>query len=285
MRNPPKNVPPKGIPQQTPEQETEEASVNQVISSVENLIQNENTGNDTITTLFAENSHAQKNVLLQTSQAFVSSVNSTSKGQRRVLFDNCSRKSFVTNDVKEQLKLLVIKSENISIKVFGSTKTNLEKFDVVQLKIQSCSSSNFRIIEAIVVPTICSPLSGQFTELAKNQYTHLNNIQLSDCKVNNSDSQIDVLTDADHYWDVMTGEVKRGSKGPVVVKTVLGWVLNGTFQLQSSSQTSVNLCDSHVLKMSTIEQKSICNNKFTSFGKSKTVTKRKTLVCRHLFKK
>ena len=76
---------------------------------------------------------------------------------------------------------------------------------------QSCSSSNFKIIEAIVVPTICSPLSRQFTKLAKNQYTHLNNIQLSDCNVNNTDSQIDVLIGANHYWDFMTGEVKRGS--------------------------------------------------------------------------
>ena len=131
--------------------------------------------------------------MLQTSQAFVSSVNETSKGQRRILFDNCSQKSFVTNDVKEQVKIPIIKSENLSIKVFGSTKTNLEKFDVVQLKIQPCSSSNFKIIEAIVVPIICSPLSGQFTELAKNQYTHLNNIQLSDSNGNNSDSQTDVL--------------------------------------------------------------------------------------------
>ena len=64
-RNPPKNVPPKGILQQTPEQETEEANVKQVISSVENFILNENIGNDTTTTLFAENCHAQKNVLLQ----------------------------------------------------------------------------------------------------------------------------------------------------------------------------------------------------------------------------
>ena len=107
----------------------------------ENFIQNENIGNNTTATLFAENSHAEKNVLLQTSQAFVSSVNSTSKGQRRVLFDNCSQKCFITNDVKKQLKLPVIKSENLSIKVFGSTKTNLEKLDVVQLKIQSCSST------------------------------------------------------------------------------------------------------------------------------------------------
>ena len=34
------------------------------------------------------------------------------KGKGGVLFDNCSQKSFVTNDVKEQLKLPVIKSEN-----------------------------------------------------------------------------------------------------------------------------------------------------------------------------
>ena len=83
--------------------------------------------------------------------------------------------------------------------------------------------------------------------------------------MSNSDSQIDVLTRAVYYWDFMTGEVKRGSKGPVPIKTILGWVLNGTFQSQSASQTSANLCDSQVLKISTIEQKSICNDKFTRF--------------------
>ena len=83
--------------------------------------------------------------------------------------------------------------------------------------------------------------------------------------MNNSDSQIDVLIGADHYWNFMTGEVKRGSKGPVAIKTILGWVLNGTFQLQSSIQTCVDLCDSYVLKISAIEQKSICNDKFTRF--------------------
>ena len=181
------------------------------------------------------------------------------------------------NDIKEQLKLLVIKSKNLSIKVFGSTKTNLEKSDVVQLKIQSCSSSNFIIIKATVVLTICSPLLGQLIELAKNQYTHLHNIQLSDCNINNSDSQIDVLIRADHYWDFMTGEVKHGSKGPVAIKTILGWVLNGTFQSQSCSQTSANLCNSHVLKISAIEQKSICKDKFTRFWEIENSNKKENL--------
>ena len=82
------------------------------------------------------------------------------KGKGKFYLITVLKKSFVTNNVKEQLKLPVIKSENLSIKVFGSTKTNWEKLDVVQLKMQSCSSSNFKIIEAIVVPTICSPLLG-----------------------------------------------------------------------------------------------------------------------------
>ena len=135
------------------------------------------------------------------------------------------------------------------------------------------------------MPTICSPLSERFIELAKNQYTHLNNIQLGDCNVNNSDSQIDVLIGAEDYWDIMTEKVNHRSKGPVAIKTILGWVLNGTFQWQSSSQTSVNLCDSHVLKISAIEKNSICNDKFTRFWKSKTVTKMKSSVCWNLFKK
>ena len=121
----------------------------------------------------------------------------------------------------------------LSIKVFGSAETNLEKLDVILLKTQSCSISNLKIIEAIVMPTICSPLSGQFIELAKNQYIHLNNIQLSGCKVNNSDSQIDVLIGADLYWDFMTGEVKHGSRGVAAIKTILRWVLDATFQSQS----------------------------------------------------
>ena len=49
--------------------------------------------NNKTTNLLAEISHAQKNVLLQGSQALFS-------------------KNFVTNDVKEQLKLLVVKNEN-----------------------------------------------------------------------------------------------------------------------------------------------------------------------------
>ena len=104
--------------------------------------------------------------------------------------------------------------------------------------------------------------------------------------MNNPDSQIDVLIRADHHWDFMTREVKRGSEGLAAIKTILGWVLNGTFQSQSSSQTSVNLCNSHVLKISAIEEKSICNNNFIRFWEIENSNKKENfIVCQNLFKK
>ena len=51
---------------------------------------------------------------------------------------------------------------------------------------QSCSSGSFKIIEANVVRTICSPLSRQFIELAKNQYTDLNPLSANPTKWRNT---------------------------------------------------------------------------------------------------
>ena len=93
--------------------------------------------------------------------------------------------------------------------------------------------------------------------------------------MNKSNSQIDALIRADHYCDFMTAEVKRGNEGLAIIKTILGLVLNRTFQSQSYSPTSVKLYNSHVLKISAIEQKSICTLILQGFWKSKTVTKRK----------
>ena len=72
----------------------------------------------------------------------------------------------------------------------------------------------------------------------------------------------------------MTGDVKRGSKVPFAIKTILGLVLNGKFQPQSYSQTSLNLGDSHVLKISATELKSIDNDKFTRFWQIKNSNKK-----------
>ena len=38
--------------------------------------------------------------------------------------------------------------------------------------------------------------------------------------------KVDVLIGSDQYWELVTGEVRRGDSGPVAIRTTLGWVLS-----------------------------------------------------------
>lgn len=51
-----------------------------------------------------------------------------------------------------------------------------------------------------------------------------------------------VLIDCDHYWDLNTGEVRRGRTGTVVISTRLEWALSGPvmpYDQQASHMTSL----------------------------------------------
>ena len=39
--------------------------------------------------------------------------------------------------------------------------------------------------------------------------------------------EVDLLIGSDFYWDFVSGEMRRGDKGPVAAKTTLGWILSG----------------------------------------------------------
>ena len=52
----------------------------------------------------------------------------------RVLFDNCSQRTYITTSLKKKLKLRTIRKENILIQRFASDEGHTEEFfDVVQL--------------------------------------------------------------------------------------------------------------------------------------------------------
>ena len=58
---------------------------------------------------------------------------------------------------------------------------------------------------------------------------------------------IDMLIGSDFYWHIVTGELIRGEKGPVAIKSTLGWILSGPVQ-SVSHECAVNLIKTHVLK-------------------------------------
>ena len=97
-------------------------------------------------------------------------------------------------------------------------------------------------IKEIDFPTICAPLPAT---IDTSEYPHLDGLELSDfdpCNSNSNNDSIDILVGADHYWDLVIGDIIHGRNGPTAVSSKLGWLLSGwSKQPQSDSSTLSNL--------------------------------------------
>lgn len=79
----------------------------------------------------------------------------------------------------------------------------------------------------LVVPMICEPLIKQPISDCTEAYHHLASLDLADFSSGDSTMEVDVLVVCDYYWELATGDTRRGSKGPIAINTKLGWVLSG----------------------------------------------------------
>lgn len=83
--------------------------------------------------------------------------------------------------------------------------------------------------------------------LCQEKYEHLTGLHLADHSDGNSPLQIDILIGCDHYWELITGKVRRGESGPTAIQTHLGWVLSGPIEFPSR-QLSISLV-THALQI------------------------------------
>ena len=96
-------------------------------------------------------------------------------------------------------------------------------------------------IYALSFPMLCAP-PGSVVNL--DHFSHLQELDLADCPRLEDDSDaIDVLIGADHYWDIVTGDITREGDGPVAISSRLGWLLSGPArdQIDQFSCTSTYL--------------------------------------------
>ena len=98
-----------------------------------------------------------------------------------------------------------------------------------------------RQLSLFTVPLICEPLSCQPVSLCQDRFEHLTHLDLADYTDGSSPLEVDVLVGLDHYWDLASGEVRRGQSGPVAVDTKLGWVLSGPAIPVDQSESSTSL--------------------------------------------
>ena len=103
------------------------------------------------------------------------------KGLRLVFYLMPARKERVlTKELKENLNLAPIKRDAIMIQPFGKENYSIENLDVVVMQIRNLQTSQFKIVEALVVPRISKPVKNQFLKGVQKHYTNLADIQLAD---------------------------------------------------------------------------------------------------------
>ena len=167
-------------------------------------------------------------MLLQTATALASKEDGTKTTRARILFDNGSHRSYVTQQLKLRLNLKSYKTETLHLNTFGEQKYRKQRCEVVKIRINKPGfSENDEVqISALSFPVICSAIP---SKVDVSKFPHLESLELADDFDNGNDDSIDILIGSDHYWNIVQGETIRSDSesGPIAVRSKLGWILSG----------------------------------------------------------
>lgn len=61
--------------------------------------------------------------------------------------------------------------------------------------------------------------------------------------------EVNLLIGSDYYWQLVTGEIRRGEDGPVALHTRFGWVLSSPTAAASQETSAMNLIATHTLRV------------------------------------
>ena len=176
----------------------------------------------TTATTTSENANVEHRVLLQTATAIATNEEGTKSTTIRLLFDDGSQRSNVTDSLQSRLQLKPLKTEKLNLNTFGESKFKKQSGNVVNLQLRKSEHDDPITIAALTFPVICSPLPTKVC----TSYAHLDGLELAD-EPCSSGRSIDLLIGSDYYWKFVTGETKRGKEGPIAVNSKLGWLLSG----------------------------------------------------------
>ncbi|CAB3998287.1 Hypothetical predicted protein, partial [Paramuricea clavata] len=143
-----------------------------------------------------------------------------------------------THGKKEKLGLDSLRTETLNLNTFGDDRVTKQRCHEVKIKLEA-RPENFEI-SALTFSKICSPLS---MKLDVEAHPHLHGLQLADSSLSKDvPTNIDILIGSDHYFDVVTDEIRRGQRGPVAINTIFGWVISGPTQnADKDNSSSTNL--------------------------------------------
>ena len=125
----------------------------------------------------------------------------------------------------------------LQLNTFIENKSKRENCDVFKINLANKSGSLGIEITAIGFPTICAPLPAT---IDTSEYPHLDGLELDfdPLNSNSNNDSIDILVGADHYWDLVIGDVIHGRNGSTADSSKLGWLLSGWSKQPQSDWTT-----------------------------------------------
>ena len=166
---------------------------------------------------------AKTDVLLQTADCIIFNPRETKTLKIKVLLDPGSQKTYLSDAVKDYLKLDAITKQNVAIKTFGSTNGQLKELGEFKFALRGLHENCLRFhISRFSVPIVCGPVSSHKIDFVKNSYPYLRDLKLADSGQNKG--KIDLFIGADFCWSVADGAVKKGDDVGLASGSKLEWL-------------------------------------------------------------
>ena len=162
-------------------------------------------------------------------------VHGSRNAEAKILLDEGSQRSFVTQDLARSLALQPSSQERINISSFGATCPTSRTLDVAIIDLLTRCGETVQL-SVLIVPFIAMPLQDTFS-VSVTSLPHLCGLQLAHPLTAEGKFEISLLVGADHYWDIVGDHVVRGH-GPTAVESKLGYLLSGPMQPVPHSPTA-----------------------------------------------
>ena len=157
--------------------------------------------------------------LLKTAIANVSAGQTIVEGH--ILFHEGAQRSFITQELAEQLQLQSINYKHISVSSFCEQVSASKRLAVASISVETLKKANIPI-SVLIVPKLAVPIRNSVrTHLDKLPY--LRGLPLAHPVTNDENFYI---SRADFYWQFIQDRIVRGD-GPTGVESRLGYLLSG----------------------------------------------------------
>ena len=179
---------------------------------------------------------SSSSVVMPTAKAILHSPDSTKEMAVRILFDSGSNKTFIRQDVCNQLGIESIAKHKLLVNTFGKDISEEHECGAVRFSIRKPDGQDLFELNGFTVASIC----GTQMSAALGQFPHFNGLDLADSVDirDPSPEEISILVGADQFYDFVLGEVRRGGYGPAAISSKLGWMACGPLSLADDSKSS-----------------------------------------------